>query len=178
MATLNPAVDAYIENAQEFAKPILTHLRKLIHQACPDVVEAIKWSLPHFDYNNDFMFVMSSHKAHCTFTFLKGEEMKDPRVGNWREVKPPQRFMGKLTKFSDLPSDEDLLTLMAEAVAINASGKKKAKPAPKAPTPAVIEVPDYFAAVLCAVQLDAARGHPVQGGRPWLNPVSRSGLFF
>jgi hypothetical protein len=42
MSTYDPRIDAYIENAADFAKPILTHLRELIHTACPDVEETWK----------------------------------------------------------------------------------------------------------------------------------------
>lgn len=37
MPTTDKRVDAYIDRAQDFAKPILKHLRKLVHDACPDV---------------------------------------------------------------------------------------------------------------------------------------------
>ncbi len=30
-------IDAYVAKSQEFAQPILNHLRKLIHQAIPEV---------------------------------------------------------------------------------------------------------------------------------------------
>src|SRR5438270_9479660 len=36
---LDPRVDAYIERAAPFAQPVLTHLRKLMHQACPRATE-------------------------------------------------------------------------------------------------------------------------------------------
>jgi hypothetical protein len=44
----NPRVDAYIAKSQPFAQPILTHIRELVHKACPDVEEEIKWSMPFF----------------------------------------------------------------------------------------------------------------------------------
>ena len=47
MGKRDPRVDAYIRNAPEFAKPILEHLRAVVHEACPDVVEGTKWSVPH-----------------------------------------------------------------------------------------------------------------------------------
>ena len=40
----NPKVDAYIAKAQPFAQPILTHIRELVHKACPEVEEAIKFA--------------------------------------------------------------------------------------------------------------------------------------
>ena len=48
MPILDPRVDAYIAESGEFARPILEHLRKLVHAACPEVTEHIKWSSPHF----------------------------------------------------------------------------------------------------------------------------------
>lgn len=66
MGKKNPRVDAYIEESQDFAKPILTHIRKLVHQACPDVEEKIKWGFPHFDYKG-MMCSMASFKNHCSF---------------------------------------------------------------------------------------------------------------
>jgi hypothetical protein len=47
-AAANPKVDAYIAKATEFAQPVLRHLRGLVHKACPDVVEEMKWSRPFF----------------------------------------------------------------------------------------------------------------------------------
>lgn len=43
MSKLDQGIDHYIENAADFAKPILKHLRKLAHQACPQITETIKW---------------------------------------------------------------------------------------------------------------------------------------
>ena len=48
--TFEPRVDAYITKSKPFAQPILTHVRELIHKACPGVVETIKWSRPFFEY--------------------------------------------------------------------------------------------------------------------------------
>ena len=49
MPNIDPRIDAYIEKSKDFAKPILIHLRSLVHDACPDVTETIKWSFPRFD---------------------------------------------------------------------------------------------------------------------------------
>jgi hypothetical protein len=36
-------IDEIIAKNQAFAQPILKHLRKLVHTACPDVEEKVKW---------------------------------------------------------------------------------------------------------------------------------------
>ena len=53
MTKINPQIDSYIDKAAPFAQPILNHLRELIHEACPDVEEKMKWSFPHFDYKDE-----------------------------------------------------------------------------------------------------------------------------
>ena len=67
----NPEFDAYIANAAEFAKPVFAHLRGLIHEHCPAVVEAMKWGIPHFDYHGEMMCVFAAYGKHCSFTILK-----------------------------------------------------------------------------------------------------------
>ena len=43
MGTKDPRVDAYIAKAADFAKPVLRHVRKLVHDVCPNVQETMKW---------------------------------------------------------------------------------------------------------------------------------------
>ncbi len=38
----DPRVEEYISKSADFAKPILTYLRDIVHRACPDVKETIK----------------------------------------------------------------------------------------------------------------------------------------
>ncbi len=49
MAT-DPRVNDYIARQADFARPILTHLRALVHAASPEIGEAIKWGMPFFTY--------------------------------------------------------------------------------------------------------------------------------
>jgi hypothetical protein len=46
MAKCDPRIDAYIAKSAAFSKPILMQLRKVIHEACPDVQETMKWGFP------------------------------------------------------------------------------------------------------------------------------------
>jgi hypothetical protein len=71
MSTRDPRVDRYIEKSAEFAKPILNHVRELVHSACPDVEETIKWGFPHFMYKG-ILCSMASFKQHCASGFWKG----------------------------------------------------------------------------------------------------------
>ncbi len=49
MEQYDDRVDAYINKAADFAKPILTHLRHLVHRVSPEFKETMKWSCPFFD---------------------------------------------------------------------------------------------------------------------------------
>ncbi|WP_197492269.1 DUF1801 domain-containing protein [Arachidicoccus ginsenosidimutans] len=55
-------VDEYIAKAKPFAQPVLKHLRKLIHKACPQATETIKWSFPNFDYRGKILCSMAAFK--------------------------------------------------------------------------------------------------------------------
>jgi hypothetical protein len=50
MGQQDPRVDAYIAKSADFARPVLNRIRKLVHAACPEVEETMKWSFPHFMY--------------------------------------------------------------------------------------------------------------------------------
>jgi len=38
----DPRVDAYIATSADFAKPILTHFRAIVREACPEATETMK----------------------------------------------------------------------------------------------------------------------------------------
>ena len=71
MGTRDPRVDAYIAKSADFAKPILTHIREVVHAACPDVEETMKWSLPFFDHHGP-LANMSRSRSTPRFGFWKG----------------------------------------------------------------------------------------------------------
>lgn len=139
------AVDLYIDKSADFAKPILAHLRELVHKACPDVEEKIKWSFPHFDYKGTMMCSMAGFKQHCAFTFWKAAIMKDKhKLFNREEA---MGHLGKITSLKDLPSDKILLEYLKEAVALNeADIKLPAKTKMTNTTP--VQTPDYFISAL------------------------------
>jgi uncharacterized protein YdeI (YjbR/CyaY-like superfamily) len=145
MSQRDRRIDAYIENAKPFAKPILKHLRELVHQTCPEVKESIKWSSPHFEYKGMFCG-MASFKGHCAFGFWKGSLMKDPHKIMSKDKGGGMGQFGQLTSLEDLPSDEILCEYIREAMKLNEEGVKVLKP--KAKEKMELEIPDYFWAAL------------------------------
>lgn len=63
MRAKDPRVDAYIAGAAEFAKPILRHLRKLVHTACPEVEETLKWRCPAF-LHKELLWTRVAKESH------------------------------------------------------------------------------------------------------------------
>ncbi len=144
----NPKVDSYAEKVEDFAKPILAHLRTLVHKTCPEVVEEIKWGNPHFDYKGDMMSIFAAYKKHCSFTFYKDALMTDARLKANDGMPAAKRFMGKLTSVADLPSDQELKAWIKEAMALNEQGLKL--PARESKTPKEVGMPAAFAEKLQA----------------------------
>jgi hypothetical protein len=120
MPTLDPRVDAYIDKAADFAKPILTHIRKLVHEACPDITETMKWSFPHFDHKGT-VCSMASFKQHCAFGFWKQSLMEQ---GAFPTEKTAMGSFGRITSVKDLPPDKVMTGLIRQAVELNEKGVK------------------------------------------------------
>ena len=133
MPTTEPRIDAYIEKSAEFAKPILQHIRKLIHKALPDVDETIKWSMPYFDYKGESLCNMAAFKEHCAFGFWKAKLMKDPEKIFNKEGKNAMGQFDRITSVKDLPADKIMVAYIKEAAQLNEAGIKvpKSKATPK-----------------------------------------------
>ena len=121
---MNPEFDKYIDSAQEFAKPILIHLRKLVHRVCPEIEEKMKWSFPHFDYKGSMLCSMAAFKEHCAFGFWKASLIEDTDgILNVTE-RESMGHLGKLKSIKDLPNDNILAKYIKEAMRLNELGIK------------------------------------------------------
>ncbi len=114
-------IGVYIEKARPFAHPILKHLRKIIHQACPRMEETIKWSFPHFQYLGT-VCAMAAFKNHCSFGFWKWSLMKDPHGIFGEGERAGMGNFGKITSLRDLPPDNIIIEYIREAVWLNEQG--------------------------------------------------------
>jgi uncharacterized protein YdeI (YjbR/CyaY-like superfamily) len=141
VGTKDPRVDAYIAKAQPFAQPILRHLRKVVHAACPDVQETMKWSFPHFDYKGIFC-AMAGFKQHCTFGFWKGTLLRDSVKGMPAGGEEAMGQFGRITSLDDLPSDKTLAQIVKTAAQLN-DAKISVPRKKKAAMPPLV-VPGYF----------------------------------
>jgi len=146
MEQYDSRVDVYIAKSADFAKPILTHLRDLVHRAAPELKETMKWSCPFFDHEGP-VCQMAAFKQHCAFGFWKAALMDDPnKILN--QQPDTAGSIGRITSLSDLPADEVLIQYIRHALSLNVAGIKAA---PRAKSPVVettSTIPAYFTEIL------------------------------
>ena len=148
MGEKDKRIDAYIAKSASFAQPILTHVRKLIHKACPEVQETIKWGMPSFDYKGP-MFSIAAFKEHCSMGFWKASLMDDkhgylqPIANKGGEA---MGNFGRITSMKDLPPNKVVLDYIKQAKRLNDEGIKVVR---KPSARRQLEAPDYM---LTAIQ--------------------------
>ena len=149
MSNTDPRVDAYIEKAAPFAKPVLMKLRKLIFQACPEARETIKWSFPNYEVYGSVFCNMAAFKEHCAFGFWKASLLEDPDNILTVTDRHSMGHLNKITSLKDLPKDALLKKYIKAAMKLNETGVKT--PARKKPTEKekhALDTPTYFTKAL------------------------------
>jgi uncharacterized protein YdeI (YjbR/CyaY-like superfamily) len=136
MGRKDPRVDAYIENAADFAKPILVHIRKVVHTALPDVEEDIKWRTPTFMHRG-ILCGMAAFKSYCAMGFWKESLVFDSHKDE----------ISRIESVRDLPADKALIALVKKAAKLNDDGVKVERMAAKGPRKP-LKVPPYLTAAL------------------------------
>jgi uncharacterized protein YdeI (YjbR/CyaY-like superfamily) len=146
MEQYDPRVDAYIEKSAAFAKPILIHIREVVHAASPLIVETIKWGMPFFMYKSQIC-QMAAFKEHCAFGFWKASKLDDPQ-GLLKIGEEGAGSFGKIDSIGDLPPDTVIKQFVLQAIQKNDT-KEKAPVVKKAPIEKKeLVTPDYFEALL------------------------------
>jgi uncharacterized protein YdeI (YjbR/CyaY-like superfamily) len=120
MPTKDKRIDAYIAKSAPFAQPILKHVRTVVHQACPEVEETMKWSFPHFMYKG-MLCAMSAFKAHCAFGFWKGNLILAASKNKNHEA---MGQFGRITSLKDLPPKKQIVAYIKIAMKLNDEGVK------------------------------------------------------
>ena len=140
MGKKDPRVDAYIKKSAEFSRPIMLHLRELVHQGCPAVEETIKWGVPHFMYKG-MLCSIAAFKQHCAFGFWKGKLMASLKNDDKQWAEAWGQY-GRLTSLDDLPPDKVIVKQVKEAATLNDEGVK-APPQRKKERVELVVPPDF-----------------------------------
>jgi hypothetical protein len=123
-------IDRRIKELADWRGDMLAHLRELIHQADPEIVEEWKWrGVPVFEHAG-IVCTGESYKSVVKLTFAKGAALEDPAGlfnssldGNVRRAIDFREGEGV-----DAPA---LQALIRAAVALNLKAKSKPRPAKK-----------------------------------------------
>ncbi|XOV68871.1 MAG: YdeI family protein [Fluviicola sp.] len=116
--------DAYIENAEPFAQPILNYFRECVKEACPEAKESFKWSMPFFVYQGTNLCHMAAFKKHTSFSFWLAGKMKDPQKVFVTSANSGMGQFGKVTELEQLPRRDVLIAYISEAMELIEAGEK------------------------------------------------------
>ncbi len=134
----DPRITAYIDKAAPFARPILAHVRRLVHVAQPAATETVKWGMPFFQLEGRDLAMMAAFKAHAGLGIFDGTSMATgDGMGQF----------GKLAGVCDLPDAAVLIERLQTAAALAHDGRpSRPRPPAKPKTEAI--VPEDLAAAL------------------------------
>jgi hypothetical protein len=124
MESATAKIDARIIELGDWRGKTLARVRKIIHEADPEIVEEWKWmGTPTFSHGG-IVCTGETYKSVVKLTFAKGASLKDPkRLFN-------SSLEGKVRRAIDIKEGEKvdvaaLKDLIRQAVALNLKGKKK-----------------------------------------------------
>lgn len=123
-------IDAKIASLRDWRGALLTRLRKLIHDADPDVVEEVKWrkasnplGVPTWSHAG-IICTGESYKDKVKLTFAKGASLIDPRGLFNSSLTGGTRRAIDIGEADEI-NEEAFKALIREAVAENLAGKKR-----------------------------------------------------
>jgi uncharacterized protein YdeI (YjbR/CyaY-like superfamily) len=133
----DPRIDAYIAKSADFARPILEHVRELVHRTVPGAGETIKWGMPRFTHKDKSIAGMAAFKAHCA-VMVHGDRQSTDGMGSY----------GKIASLADLPDDDVLAARFREARdRIETKGTAARRCKRLAPKPEAVVPQDFEAAL-------------------------------
>ena len=127
MKSASAFIDEKIESLGDWRGKMLAKVRKIIHQADPEIVEEWKWmGTPIFSHGG-IVCTGETYKSVVKMTFAKGAALKDPS-GLFNSS-----LEGNVRRAIDIHEGEKideaaLKALIRAAVALNLEGKSKPKP--------------------------------------------------
>ena len=119
-------IDKLIAGLPDWRGTTLATLRRVVHEADPEIVEEWKWMGTPTFYHDGLVVLFNPHKDKAKMTFYEGASLPDPHKlfnaglggGKWRAI---DYFEG------DKVNERALKALIRAAVAHNALKKKNKK---------------------------------------------------
>ena len=120
-------IDARIEELGDWRGEMLARVRRLIHQADPEVVEEWKWrGVPVWEHAG-IICTGETYKAVVKLTFAKGASLEDPSGLFNSSLEGNVRRAIDIHK-GDKIDEEALIALIRAAVALNMSKRPATRP--------------------------------------------------
>lgn len=122
-------IDNRISELGDWRGKMFARIRKLVHEAAPDIVEEWKWDTPVWTHNGNVLAV-GAFQDHVKINFFYGALLEDHRLFN-------AGLEAKTTRAIDLYENDNideasLKNLIRSAVELNSTKSKPAKSAAKA----------------------------------------------
>ena len=117
-------IDARIEELNDWRGKTLAHVRALIKQAAPDVIEEWKWRGVPVWYHDGMICTGETHKSVVKLTFAKGATLEDPSGLFNASLDGNVRRAIDLHEGDEIDADA-FKTLIRAAVALNRSKARK-----------------------------------------------------
>jgi hypothetical protein len=134
-------IDARIKKLGDWRGEVLARVRKLIKEACPDVVEDVKWrkpsnamlGVPVWEHDG-IICTGETYKSYVKLTFAKGAALEDPS-GLFNASLEGNARRAIDIREGDRIDEAAFKALIRAAVALNTAKGAKARPvrAPKRP---------------------------------------------
>jgi len=118
-------IDARIKELGDWRGEMLAHVRALIHQAAPDVVEEWKWRGVPVWSDGGIICTGETYKSVVKLTFAKGASLEDPSVLFNSSLEGNTRRAIDIHEGETVDA-EALKALVQAAVALNRSKGRKA----------------------------------------------------
>ena len=117
-------IDARIEELDDWRGKTLAHVRALIRQADPEIVEEWKWRGVPVWYHDGMICTGETHKSVVKLTFAKGATLEDPSGLFNASLDGNVRRAIDLHEGDEIDADA-FKTLIRAAVALNRSKARK-----------------------------------------------------
>jgi len=116
-------IDNFIRELPDWRGKLIARFRKMVLKAAPELIEDWKWGVPVWSLNGNVV-ASGVFKDHVKLNFFKGASLKDPKklFNSGLDAKTTRAINFAVDSKFD---EEALRELVLEAVAVNASGKRK-----------------------------------------------------
>ena len=70
-------IDNRIADLDDWRGKVMSQLRRIVHEAAPEIVEEWKWDTPVFSQNGNVVAI-GTFQNHAKLNFFKGASLEDP----------------------------------------------------------------------------------------------------